>query len=93
MPYTGYAGQKFFEPMLASVAGEPSLASKTLAEEGEICYTIRYRWRWISSGVGWVDTRAGAGSGELPRSASGILLAHGKDLLKYAAEKPANQDR
>ena len=77
--------------MLASVAGEPRLASKTLAEERKICYTIRYRWRWISSGVGWVDTRAGAGSGELPRSASGILLAHGKDLLKYAAEKPANQ--
>ena len=85
--------KKFFEPMLASVAGEPSLAPETLAEEGGICYTIRYRWRWISSGVGWVRTRAGAGSGELPRSASGILLAHGKDLLKYAAEKPANQDR
>ena len=93
MPYTSYAGQKFFEPMLASAAGEARLAPETLAEEGEICYTIRYRWRWISSGVGCsVHPRRSPGLSP-PRSASGILLAHGKDLLKYSAEKPANQDR
>ena len=77
MPYTGYAGQKFFEPMLASAAGEARLAPETLAEEGEICYTIRYRWRWVSSGVGCCYTRAGAGGRNPPRSASGILLALG----------------
>ena len=42
------------------------------------------QWRWVGR-----HPRRSRGL-DPPRSASGILLAHGKDLLKYAAEKPAN---